>query len=181
VDPSKRNKTADGVDFHVTGDKVRDNCVGILYDGLCLDSEASPDHILALAKSLEADVFGNHKRKLEAPYKRRIQTLFLNLKDKKNNLRMRVVSGEISTGRLATMETHEMASDERKKEDEAIQKENMRNSMAAKAETSISDQLQCGKCGKKRVSYTQAQTRSADEPMTTFCTCTFCGNKWKFS
>lgn len=24
------------------------------------------------------------------------------------------------------------------------------------------------------------QTRSADEPMTTFVTCTNCGNKWKF-
>lgn len=29
--------------------------------------------------------------------------------------------------------------------------------------------MQCGKCGQKKVSYSQAQTRSADEPMTTFC------------
>jgi transcription elongation factor S-II len=26
----------------------------------------------------------------------------------------------------------------------------------------------------------QMQTRSADEPMTTFVTCVNCGNKWKF-
>lgn len=182
VDPSKRNKKADGVDFHVTGEQTRDNCVGILYDGLCIDSDAAPERILGLAKSLEADVFKNHKSKIEAPYKRRIQTLFLNLKDKKNpNLRKRVVSGEISTSRLATMETREMASEERQKEDEELQKENMRTAMVAKAERSISDQLQCGKCGKKKVSYTQAQTRSADEPMTTFCTCEYCGNLWKFS
>jgi transcription elongation factor S-II len=77
------------------------------------------------------------------------------------------------------MESKEMASEERKKENEALEKENMRESMVAKAEKSISDQLQCGKCGKKRVSYTQAQTRSADEPMTTFCTCEYCGNMWK--
>jgi transcription elongation factor S-II len=123
---------------------------------------------LALAKSLEVEVFVNHKKKIELPYKRRIQTLLFNLKDKKNpTLRKRVVAGEIPTSRLATMESHEMASEERQREFKAIQDENMKNAMVAKAEKSISDQLQCGKCGKKRVSYTQAQTRSADEPMTT--------------
>lgn len=38
----------------------------------------------------------------------------------------------------------------------------------------------CNKCKKKQVEYYQLQTRSADEPMTTFCTCTFCGARWKF-
>jgi len=33
-------------------------------------------------------------------------------------------------------------------------------------EKSISSSLTCGKCGQKKVSYSQAQTRSADEPMT---------------
>lgn len=41
--------------------------------------------------------------------------------------------------------------------------------------------FQCGKCKNKKVSYSQAQTRSADEPMTTFCECMVCGNRWKFS
>jgi len=96
--------------------------------------------------------------------------LFLSLKDKKNpSLRTRVIQGEISPARLSTMESHEMASAERKAEDEEIQKENTRKAMVAKPEKSISDQLQCGKCGQKKVSYTQAQTRSADEPMTTVC------------
>lgn len=40
IDPGKRSKSADGVDFHVTGDKTRDTCVGVLYDGLCVDSDA---------------------------------------------------------------------------------------------------------------------------------------------
>jgi len=96
--------------------------------------------------------------------------LFLSLKDKKNpSLRARVIRGELSPSRLSTMESHEMASDERKAEDQEIQKENTRKAMVAKPEKSISDQLQCGKCGQKKVSYTQAQTRSADEPMTTVC------------
>ena len=41
--------------------------------------------------------------------------------------------------------------------------------------------MTCGKCKQSRVAYSQAQTRSADEPMTTFCECTVCGNRWKFS
>lgn len=39
----------------------------------------------------------------------------------------------------------------------------------------------CGKCKSKKTTYTQAQTRSADEPMTTFVTCLNCDHRWKFS
>ena len=41
------------------------------------------------------------------------------------------------------------------------------------------DIYKCGKCGKKECSFYQLQTRSADEPMTTFVTCLNCGNRWK--
>lgn len=40
--------------------------------------------------------------------------------------------------------------------------------------------FQCGKCKSKKTHYYQMQTRSADEPMTTFVTCLECGNRWKF-
>lgn len=186
VDPSKRSKVTDDVNYKCTGDKVRDNCVGVLYDGMCIDSDTGmpnpmpeldclltvdrtgPDRLLELAKAIEAQIFANHKNKLDAPYKRRIQSLYLNLKDKKNaDLRKRVVAGEISVNRLSTMESKEMASEERQMQDAAIQAENMREAMTAKDMKSYSDQLTCGKCKQKKVSYTQAQTRSADEPMTT--------------
>lgn len=39
----------------------------------------------------------------------------------------------------------------------------------------------CGKCKSKKVVYTQVQTRSADEPMTTRCHCLNCDKRWKFS
>jgi DNA-directed RNA polymerase subunit M/transcription elongation factor TFIIS len=41
--------------------------------------------------------------------------------------------------------------------------------------------FKCGKCKKYKTSYYQMQTRSADEPMTTFVTCLNCDNKWKFN
>ena len=43
------------------------------------------------------------------------------------------------------------------------------------------DQFRCGKCKKRKCSYYQMQTRSADEPMTTFVTCltSGCGHNWR--
>ena len=42
------------------------------------------------------------------------------------------------------------------------------------------DSYKCRKCFSTKCSHYQLQTRSADEPMTTFVTCLNCGNKWKF-
>jgi DNA-directed RNA polymerase subunit M/transcription elongation factor TFIIS len=39
--------------------------------------------------------------------------------------------------------------------------------------------FKCGKCRLNNCSYYQLQTRSADEPMTTFVTCLNCNNRWK--
>ena len=47
---------------------------------------------------------------------------------------------------------------------------------APKDGTSI---FKCGKCKKNNCNYFQMQTRSADEPMTTFVTCLNCNNRWK--
>jgi len=51
-----------------------------------------------------------------------------------------------------------------------------------KFETNIeaaTDTFKCRKCHSNKCTYYQMQTRSADEPMTTFVTCIECGNRWK--
>lgn len=39
--------------------------------------------------------------------------------------------------------------------------------------------FKCRACGSDKTTYQQAQTRSADEPMTTFVSCMTCGKNWK--
>tara|TARA_Y100000816_G_C25888007_1_gene463275 strand:- start:81 stop:602 length:522 start_codon:yes stop_codon:yes gene_type:complete len=41
------------------------------------------------------------------------------------------------------------------------------------------DDFTCRNCKSKKCTYYQLQTRSADEPMTTFVTCIECGTRWR--
>lgn len=41
------------------------------------------------------------------------------------------------------------------------------------------DEFKCGRCKQRKCSFYQMQTRSADEPMTTYVTCLNCGKNWK--
>tara|TARA_Y100001970_G_C13658840_1_gene567292 strand:+ start:71 stop:583 length:513 start_codon:yes stop_codon:yes gene_type:complete len=43
----------------------------------------------------------------------------------------------------------------------------------------MTDQFKCSRCKKRKCSYFEMQTRSADEPMTVFITCINCGKRWK--
>jgi transcription elongation factor S-II len=52
------------------------------------------------------------------------------------------------------------------------------NKYTPKIEAST-DNFTCWKCKSKQCTYYQLQTRSADEPMTTFVTCLSCGQRWK--
>ncbi|KAF5113474.1 hypothetical protein DV454_003534 [Geotrichum candidum] len=176
-----RSPENDGVNTNVYPDAVRNSCISLLYKGLAVESTATPNDILTAAKSVEEAVFIG-ERGTGAGYKNKIRSLFANLKDPRNpQLRQRVVSGEIAGKRLYTMTPKELASDEFKKELEEINKQNLFNAQAAVEKRAITDRFTCSKCKQKKVSYFQMQTRSADEPLTTFCTCENCGKRWKFS
>jgi transcription elongation factor S-II len=186
VPPDKRTWKTDKISKDdLTSDQGRNNCIGLIYDGLCQNSTNPSKEVLEIAKAVEEAALDlpTAKQDSGAPaYREKIRSLYQNLKNKSNpELKVRVLSGEITPKRLVTMTHEELKSQEQRAVDAAIIKENMNNAMVAQEMKSVSTSLQCGKCGQKKVSYSQAQTRSADEPMTTFCECLVCGNRWKFS
>jgi transcription elongation factor S-II len=105
----------------------------------------------------------------------RLRTIFYNLKNPA--LKEKITSKKMKAHELAFMTHQEMSPEKWQKliEDKKIRDE---NKYAPKLEAST-DNFTCRKCKSKECSYYQLQTRSADEPMTTFVTCIKCGNRWK--
>lgn len=70
-----------------------------------------------------------------------------------------------------TLKPEEMASRVRQAENQKIREAALFESQRGRKTLATTDQFQCGKCKKRQTSYYQMQTRSADEPMTTFVIC----------
>jgi transcription elongation factor S-II len=178
-DPEKRKFDTDGVNIKRTESNVRNQCIGLIYNGLAYRSTETETDVIAKAVAVENAAFTIFKGE-GAEYKKKIRSLFSNLKNKSNReLGKRVMTGDIGAEKFVNMTDEELKSEDQRKMEQELEKENMKKAQVPMAEKSISDSLECGKCKKKKVSYTQAQTRSADEPMTTFCECMNCGNRWK--
>jgi len=179
----KSEKTFEQKKASATGDEIRLSCRRLLATALRGEGdlpEGTAKTPEELAELVEETIFLNFKS-TNPKYKNAVRSRVFNLKDKKNpELRENVLCGVISPERLAVMKSEEMASDEIKKQREAFIKEGIDASRLAQVEGTKTSDLKCGKCGKRNCTYNQLQTRSADEPMTTFVMCNECGNRWKF-
>lgn len=114
-------------------------------------------------------------------YKNRFRSRVANLGDVKNPyLRLSVLRGDLAPEKIAKMTADEMASDELKKEREKFTKEAINDHQMTLTTGTKTSEIKCPACKKYNVTYNQVQTRSADEPMTTFCFCNECGKRWKF-
>ncbi|KAF5924655.1 hypothetical protein HPG69_004527 [Diceros bicornis minor] len=191
---------------YLTGDSVRDKCVEMLSAALKADDDYKDygvncdkmaseieDHILELWRAVGAGLSAaaagwpltvshiyQELKSTDMKYRNRVRSRISNLKDPRNpGLRRNVLSGAISAGLIAKMTAEEMASDELRELRNAMTQEAIREHQMAKTGGTTTDLFQCSKCKKKNCTYNQVQTRSADEPMTTFVLCNECGNRWK--
>lgn len=165
-----------------TGDSVRDKCIEMLAAALRTDNDYKDfgGNCDSMAAEIEDYIYQESKA-TDMKYKNRVRSRISNLKDPKNpGLRRNVLAGSIELSRIATMSAEEMASDELKQLRNVLTQEAIREHQMAKTGGTTTDLLQCSKCKKKNCTYNQVQTRSADEPMTTFVLCNECGNRWKF-
>lgn len=105
----------------------------------------------------------------------KLRTVFINLDSPE--VVEQVNNKSIKIHQLAFMTHQELQPSKWKKllDDKKIRDE---NKYAPKIEAST-DNFTCWKCKSKKCTYYQLQTRSADEPMTTFVTCLSCGCRWK--
>lgn len=167
---------------YLIGDSVRDKCLEMLVTALMADQAdgQNPDElIINTAQSIEKSLFNEFKT-ISPAYKSKFRSKYLNLKDKNNpTLRSGLISGMITPDRFISMSSAEMASEDRRRVDSMIAEQNMLNSQMAKDNAAETDQFKCGRCNQRKCKYYQMQTRSADEPMTTFVTCVNCGNRWR--
>ena len=96
---------------------------------------------------------------------------------KKDEIKEKIKTGVLITKDLA-YKTHQEIYPEKWKQMMDNKKIRLENKYFPKIEAST-DTFECRRCKKNRCTYYQAQTRSADEPMTVFVTCLECGNRWK--
>jgi len=168
--------------------EVRKKCTEMIASALkvplAVTEEEEIDYDLgdpdSLADQIESAIFEEFKN-TDSKYKNRVRSRVSNLRDNRNpDLRLNVLRGIISPSRIAKMDSNEMASADMKKLRDKITKEMIQEHQMALTGGTSTDLIKCPKCKKTNTTYNQVQTRSADEPMTTFCFCNECGKRWKF-
>lgn len=174
-------KQASDIPLQTTGDAHRDKMRQMLAKHLKNNfSEVFHQRCNECAENLETELYkeyGGNSTKLRTQFMSKLS----NLKDPKNpTLRTSFIQNVYSAAEIAKMTPAEMASDELKASVAKLEKENLLDHQVAVNQGTETEMFVCGKCKQKKCTYTQLQTRSSDEPMTTFVYCMNCGNRWKF-
>ena len=127
----------------------------------------------------ETPTWENHS--FREAYKNRMRTIVWHLSNPDCDLADLVKSGDIKSYTIPSMKPDELW---RKgpygevREARKVREEHLR-ALNSEEEESYTGMFKCGKCKSMKTTYYQLQTRSADEPMTTFVTCKSCENRWK--
>jgi len=159
-------------------DKKRNRIQQRLWEALgSCNVQGGTESSLVAAKIEEAmwSEFHNDEKKYQAKFR----SLFSNLKDELNQgLRNALFTGDLQVTRLIQMTHEELANPVLQEQRRKLKAQQIAARQDYKAAASCT-MFTCHKCGKNETTYFQLQTRSADEPMTTFVTCITCGNHWR--
>lgn len=146
-----------------------------------------------LAKELEAAVYlrlhtkykdqdnmEDHGKYFQKLYNHRIRDLsgLLNPSDDTYQawIKEQLISRQLTIERFITMKPWEVCPESWKNTLDLFNKELSGMGQESHASCTL---FKCGRCGKNDTKYYEMQTRSSDEPMTTYITCNVCKNHWK--
>jgi len=147
-------------------------------DTICINLEKSIlNH--AIRRFKDFDVPGWENSKFVNIYKHKFLQLQYNIR-KSPLLKGWIVDKKIKSKDVIDMRPEELWSDgpyAKKMEQRIIR--DLRKAYLAQEVKNQEGFFTCNRCKSKKTSYYQLQTRSADEPMTTFVTCLNCDKNWK--
>jgi len=159
-------------------DKKRNRIQQRLWEALGSCSVQGGTESSLVASKIE-EAMWNEFRNDEKKYQAKFRSLFSNLKDELNQgLRNALFTGDLQVARLIQMTHEELANPVLQEQRRKLKAQQIAARQDYKATASCT-MFTCHKCGKNETTYFQLQTRSADEPMTTFVTCITCGHHWR--
>lgn len=147
-------------------------------DTICINLEKSILNY-SVKRFSDYDVPGWENHKFVNIYKHKFLQLQYNLRNSP------VLKGWITDKKMKTKDVIELRPEElwpegpyaKTMEDRIIK--DLRKAYLANEVKNQEGFFTCNRCKSKKTSYYQLQTRSADEPMTTFVTCLNCDKNWK--
>ncbi|KAI8581879.1 hypothetical protein K450DRAFT_229673 [Umbelopsis ramanniana AG] len=113
--------------------KIRSKSIELLAHALIGQDSGDAnvsDKSTTLASNIEEEIFSQHGQEINNEYKEAVRSHVFNLKDSKNNLRSRLLNDELQPTAFAEMESNEMAAPERRRSNEKLRRESIRESMA---------------------------------------------------
>ncbi|KAJ1566488.1 RNA polymerase II elongation factor [Cladochytrium tenue] len=165
---SERSFKSDAIRPASVGDKSRDKTIELLYPAVGLGSDADSGDILRVCTRVE-EALHRSCGAVNDQYRGQFRILFTHLKDKNNDqLRERLLAGDISPKELVSMKPEDLMPAKMKERIKQAQQQSIHFSVSAGNQEAETDAFRCGKCGKRKCTYYQKQTRSADEPMVRF-------------
>lgn len=111
-------------------------------------------------------------------YVGRVRAIYSNLR-RDNFLKTEIDAKRIKASDLGSLSHPEMAPNKWKKViEDKIARDQLNQEVLVDA--TATDEYLCRRCNKRKCTFYELQTRSGDEPMTTFVHCLNCGNHWRF-
>lgn len=142
-----------------------------------------------LCVNLEKSIFNHTVRNVDEPswenkwfsnmYKHKFLQIQYNML-KSPTLKQKIINKDLKTSEVVELKPQHLwpgGPTDKTIEDRIIK--DLRKAYLAKENQNQEGFFTCNRCKTKKTTYYQLQTRSADEPMTTFVSCLNCGKNWK--